>query len=284
MKSSLRKGLFLLCTFVLLMGLAAGNVVAAQPREGELIQEVAFAKTDLMFSDYENFDVVTLARYGTTGQIGKPYLPQASVSVVIPPGARVTRVEIISSESEILPGTYKIMPAQPPEPVGSEKSSVILNNINYHAVTPFPGKLVQHAYTGSRGGYQVAGIFIYPLQYVPSEKSLRFYSSVKFRVIYQESTRPVTAKTQAQIEVFGDMVEDMVTNPEDVGRWAPAVQSTSAGNHDYFIITSSEFVDEFQPLADWKNRKGVRTEIATIEDISLGYSGSDLQEKIKNFI
>ena len=74
MKSSLRKGLFLLCTFVLLMGLAAGNVVAAQPREGELIQEVAFAKTDLMFSDYENFDVVTLARYGTTGQIGKPYL------------------------------------------------------------------------------------------------------------------------------------------------------------------------------------------------------------------
>jgi uncharacterized repeat protein (TIGR02543 family) len=266
------------------MGLTAGNVAASPEREGELIQEVVFEKTDFVFSEYEDYDVVTLARHGSTGEIGKPSLPQASLLVVIPPGARVTRVEIISYESEILPGTYKIMPAQPPKPIGSEKSSVILNNIDYHAVTPYPGKLVQHAYTGSRGGYQVAGIFVYPLQYVPSEKSLRFYSSVKFKVIYQESTRPVTAKTPAQIEAFGDMVEETVINPEDVSGWAPPVQSASGNNHDYFIITSSEFVDEFQPLADWKNKKGVRTELATIEDISSSYSGSNLQEKIKNFI
>jgi len=284
MKSLLRRSLFLFCVFTLIMGLTAGNVAAAQVREGELVREVVFEKTDLMFSEYEDYDVVTLARHGSTGEIGKPSLPQASFLVVIPPGARVKRVEVISSESEILQGTYKIMPAQPPKPISSVKSSVILNSIDYHAVTPFPGKLVQHAYTGSRGGYQVAGIFIYPLQYVPSEKSLRFYSSVKFKVIYQESTRPVKAKTPTQIEVFGDMVEKTVINPEDVSRWAPPVQSASENNHDYFIITSSEFVDEFQPLADWKNRKGVRTEIATIEDIGLDYSGSDLQEKIKNFI
>jgi len=284
MKSLLRRSLFLFCVFTLIMGLTAGNVAAAQVREGELVREVVFEKTDLVFSEYEDYDVVTLARHGSTGEVGKPSLPQASFLVVIPPGARVKRVEVISSESEILQGTYKIMPAQPPKPISSVKSSVILNSIDYHAVTPHPGKLVQHAYTGSRGGYQVAGIFIYPLQYVPSEKSLRFYSSVKFKVIYQESTRPVTAKTPTQIEVFGDMVEKMVINPEDVGRWTPPVQSASASNHDYFIITSNELVDEFQPLADWKNRKGVKTEIATIEDISSSYSGSDLQEKIKNFI
>ena len=284
MKSSLKKSLFLFCVFTLIIGLTAGNVAAAQAREGELILDLVFEKTALVFSKHEDYDVVTLARHGSSGEIGKPSLPQASFSVVIPPGARVKRVEIISSESEVLPGTYKIMPAQPPRPISSVKSSVILNSIDYHAVTPYPGKLVQHAYTGSRGGYQVAGIFIYPLQYVPSEKSLRFYSSVKFKVIYQESPRLVTVQTSTQIEVFGDMVEKMVINPEDVGRWAPPVKSASESNHDYFIITSSEFVDEFQPLADWKNRKGVRTEIATIEDISLSYSGSDLQEKIKNFI
>jgi uncharacterized repeat protein (TIGR02543 family) len=284
MKSSLRRSLFLFCVFTLIMAVTTGSVAAAQEREGELIQEVVFDKADLMFGEYEDYDVVNLAGHGTTGQIGKPSLPQASVSVVLPPGARVTRVEIISSESEILPGTYKIMPAQRPKPIGSEKSSVIVNNIDYHAVAPYPGKLVQHAYTGSRGGYQVAGIFVYPLQYVPSEKSLRFYSSVKFKVIYQESTRSVKAKTATQIEVFADMVEEMVINPEDVGGWAPPVQSTSENNHDYFIITSSGFVDEFQPLVDWKNRKGVRTEMATIEDIDSSYSGSDLQEKIKNFI
>jgi Leucine-rich repeat (LRR) protein len=284
MKSPLRRSLFLFCLFTLIMSLTAGNVAAAQAREGELILEVAFEKTDLVFSEHEDYDVVALARHGSTGEIGKPSLPQASFLVVIPPGARVKRIEIISSESEVLPGTYKIMPAQPPRPISSVKSSVILNSIDYHAVTPYPGKLVQHAHMGNRGGYQVAGIFIYPLQYLPSEKTLRFYSSVKFKVVYLESTRPVTAKTPAQVEAFGDIVEKTVINPEDVGRWVPPVKSASESNHDYFIITSSEFVDEFQPLVDWKNRKGVRTEITTIEDIISNYSGSDLQEKIKNFI
>ena len=203
MKSSLKRSLLLFCVFTLIIGLTAGNVAAAQAREGEMTLELVFEKTALVFSKHEDYDVVTLARHGSTGEIGKPSLPQASFLVVIPPGARVKRIEIISSESEVLPGTYKIMPAQPPRPISSVKSSVILNNIDYHAVTPYPGKLVQSAYTGNRGGYQVAGIFMYPLRYIPSEKSLRFYSSVKFNVIYQESTRPVTAKTPAQSEVFG---------------------------------------------------------------------------------
>jgi hypothetical protein len=119
MKSSLRRSLLLFCVFTLITGLTAGNVAAAPEREGELIQEVVFEKTDLVFSEYEDYDVVTLARHGSTGEVGKPSLPQASFLVVIPPGARVKRVEIISSESEILPGTYKIMPAQPPRPISS---------------------------------------------------------------------------------------------------------------------------------------------------------------------
>ena len=117
MKSLLRRSLFLFCVFTLIMGLTAGNVAAAPEREGELIQEVVFEKTDLVFSEYEDYDVVTLGRHGSTGEIGKPSLPQASFAVVIPPGARVKRVEIISSESEVLSGTYKIMPAQPPRSI-----------------------------------------------------------------------------------------------------------------------------------------------------------------------
>lgn len=284
MKLLLRKNIYLFCILSLIISLTTGNVALAQPSDGELIEEVTFEQTSLSFSKYDGYDVVNLRRHGSTGEIGKPFLPQASFSVVIPPGARVKRVEIISSESEVLPGTYKIMPTQPPRPISSVEPSVVHNSISYNAITPYPGKLVQHAHIGSRGGYQVAGIFIYPLQYVPSEKSLRFYSRVKFKVIYQEGARPVMAKTPTQIEVFGDMVEKMVINPEDVSGWAPPVKAASEGNHDYFIITSSDLVNEFQPLADWKNRKGVRTEIATVEDISLSYSGSDLQEKIRNFI
>ncbi len=58
----------------------------------------------------------------------------------------------------------------------------------------------------------------------------------------------------------------------------------SSGVADYVIITSSTFAPYFQPLADWKNQKGIRTRIITLDTIYANYTGSDNAEKIRNFI
>ena len=116
-----------------------------------MIKEVTFEKTALLYSKHEGYDIVSLAQHGSTGEIGKPSVPRASFSVVIPPGARVKRVEVISSESEVLPGTYKIQPVQPPRPISLEEASVEYNGITYDIVISYPGKLAQSTYTGSRG-------------------------------------------------------------------------------------------------------------------------------------
>jgi hypothetical protein len=52
----------------------------------------------------------------------------------------------------------------------------------------------------------------------------------------------------------------------------------------YLIITTEEFVNILEPLAQWKTQKGVISKIEVIEDIELQYSGGALPEKIKNCI
>lgn len=50
---------------------------------------------------------------------------------------------------------------------------------------------------------------------------------------------------------------------------------------EMLIITHSNFTDELTPLAEWKNKKGVKTIIATNYS---AYEGVDTQEKIRNMI
>ena len=52
---------------------------------------------------------------------------------------------------------------------------------------------------------------------------------------------------------------------------------------DYLIVTSSELKDAFIPLKIWKTKKGVKTDIITVEDIYSNYTEyATNQEKIKH--
>ena len=53
---------------------------------------------------------------------------------------------------------------------------------------------------------------------------------------------------------------------------------------DYIIITSEELKDAFKSLADWKIQKGVPAIIKTKEEIEENYPGTDIQEKIRNYL
>ncbi|RKY83368.1 hypothetical protein DRQ09_10165, partial [candidate division KSB1 bacterium] len=52
----------------------------------------------------------------------------------------------------------------------------------------------------------------------------------------------------------------------------------------YIIITDSELSSIFQKLANWKTRKGIKAKIFTTDWIGSNFDGTDLQEKVRNFI
>ena len=52
----------------------------------------------------------------------------------------------------------------------------------------------------------------------------------------------------------------------------------------YIVITPENLAASITPLVSWKNTKGIRTEITSMEDITDNYSGIDSQEKVKNYL
>jgi len=80
----------------------------------------------------------------------------------------------------------------------------------------------------------------------------------------------------------------MVVNPEDVRlrtAQTPQASGVDPGDYDYVIITQDSWVIAFQPLADWKTRKGIPATIVTTSWIytSGGYGGSNV-DKIRAFV
>ena len=53
---------------------------------------------------------------------------------------------------------------------------------------------------------------------------------------------------------------------------------------EYLIITNETLKEKFRILADWKTKKGIPAIIETVEEISTTYTGSDIQEKIRNYL
>ena len=50
---------------------------------------------------------------------------------------------------------------------------------------------------------------------------------------------------------------------------------------DYLIISTDQFLDELQPLVNWKSQRGLIVNIETVENIALQYEGNSLAEKIR---
>ena len=47
------------------------------------------------------------------------------------------------------------------------------------------------------------------------------------------------------------------------------------------IISHGDFMDEMQPLVDWKNRKGIPTEMVSVS--SIGSSSSAIESFVDNY-
>jgi hypothetical protein len=78
----------------------------------------------------------------------------------------------------------------------------------------------------------------------------------------------------------------MVVNPRDVDehRLDRSASPLQSGTVDYLVIASSSHASSYQPLVDWKTKKGLKCEIVTTSWIYSNYSGTDNQEEIRNCI
>jgi len=283
----MRIKLFFALVLIFLLGLA-------QAKGDELIQSVDFSIADLVFSTSQGFDIIYLKGCDITDQVGEPQLPVKLLHVALPPGSKIEQVVVTKVESQTLPNDYHIFPAQSPQILSLKNEPIPFVQPKpkvYSLMEEYPGKLVEYTETGFMGGYQLAGILVYPLQYIPSQKKIKFCSHIEFKVRYSfggKSPLPVMKGSHVGRALYEGIMKRAVLNPKGVSLKLKAEEISFSllppGDYEYVIITDTTFVSTFQALAEWKTKKGVPAKIITTNWIYSHYSGYDNAEKVRNFI
>jgi len=238
-----------------------------------------------------------------SGTPGAPALPVRYLRFVIPSDARVADL-VVSIEELELQGSYRVAPAQPEVPIGEAPRWVDEDASIYGSDTLYPAVRVEYLGDGFLGGYRIASVAVYPLQYLPRSGRLVLATDISVELELEpdaDHSRPRLRMTANSDELYRKVIAGMVENPADVAgrlsgveivdgvgpegflpRYTPSLEGSPV---EYVIITSEGFEPYFQPLADWKTKKGVPTVIRTVSWIEANYpGGTDLSERVRFFI
>jgi hypothetical protein len=264
---------------------------------GVLDKTVTFSVNDIKFTSANGYDVVRLNDCTPTMSISEPELALKPVLALIPPSAVIKSVDVIASEKVLLAGTYNILPVQKPQPISSQTNQSFIgpNKAIYSSADEYPGMLAELNHIGTKGGFRIATIALYPLQYSPKTGELYLYTKITFRIVYEQGRVVPETVWEKEYDYQKQAVEKIVINPEYVDQWSPAVKKcnrqltmNTAGrafdNPEYAIMVADGYESYFEPLKEWKTHKGVPTEIFLRDWILSNYSGSTNEAKVRNFI
>ena len=251
---------------------------------------LSFDERELRAEKLGDYDFVTLPGCEITREPGRPQLPALPVTMALPPGARVSGVEVLTAESTELLGRYTPRPAQRPRilPVPGldlpRPAAVPPDPEVYGSRSPYPPSIAELTSQGHMGGEHLVSVVVYPVQFLPSVGRLRFFRSVTLRVSYETED----ARARAEADHPSIIAPLVVKNRPPVigapGPIAPEFRLTPGDYEHVIIVGDSSFEPSFAPLAAWKTRKGVPSTIVPVTWIDAHYPGADGAERVRNFI
>ncbi len=214
------------------------------------------------------FAELSIRGCGLKGETGSPYLPFKGMFVEIPSGVE-PGIKFNARDSLLLPGTYEVLPSQPPLPEGYDRNQApqfIYDESAYSIDVYSPEDLIKITEDGYIRGRRVLFLEISPLQYNPVSNSLKGYPAIDFTITYRGVQNPAAQANKLRLACpeFENQAAGVIANykPVDMSQ-----KSRSRDGADYLIITYDDFEDELAPLVEWKTLKGRLTELATLSDI-----------------
>ncbi|UCG93198.1 MAG: T9SS type A sorting domain-containing protein [candidate division WOR-3 bacterium] len=239
-----------------------------------IIQHIEFSEHNLRMTRAAEFTKIRLPDCEITDEVGAPELPVKSIKIALPYGAQVVQISVISSESKVIDGEFLVSCAQPPVILSNKEITEWAqpNDAIYQSDKPYPENSVEFMGMGIYDNHYICELLIYPVQYLPQSKKLIFYTALDFAVTYQGGIKKSSRR---------DVVKRIVLNSEDVSF---DQRKPARGDFDYLIITNPPIDTVFQRLANWKTKKGLKTEIRTVNWILSNYSGEDDAATIRNYI
>lgn len=217
------------------------------------------------------YDIVSM-------EAGAPAVPFFTESVIIPEKGAVS-LEITYSDYAELEDVY-ITPSK-----GSLKRNVNPSSIDYtfgEAYTTnafYPGELASLSEPFVMRNTRGATIKISPYQYNPVTHVLRIYHNVEVAVKTNEAMpgyNEITARPENS-GAFQTAYKNFYLNTDmALGRYTPREEEG-----DMLVIAPNSYMDEMQPLVDWKNQSGIKTTLVNRNDV--GTTDTEIKDYIEDF-
>jgi hypothetical protein len=247
--------------------------------------------------DMEDFDCLTVP--------GQPRLPIKRFLIALPPGARARSVEVLASQTTVLPGAYRIEPAPPIAFLPDmprygeamkrvEREWQAAHDAVYLSEVAFPRRSAWLAARGTLRKYAYAAVAFCPFTYEPQSGRLEYHNQVELAIAYDLPT-PDDPEGRLVDRLMRDRAADARARSL-FSNYDAAAELYSDERHqpapldelyDYVIVTVSENVGAIAAsgFPTWKTALGysLRTVLTTDPEIT-GQPGGDLAEQIRNFL
>ncbi len=264
---------------------------------------ITFSENQLAFTTIQDYDYVELDGTLSILSPGYPSLPRKSLIFAIPAGSRVVCVESEVINSQVISGTYLIYPSQPQVYTSSQDSVVFTlpDSAIYSRITPWPPISATGSELGTLDMTELARVDVFPVIWNPGTGQLSLRKTIDLRVILEADTVPAPSAitmTNTGWERRIEMLKSIVVNPDSITVYSvqpTLVSENTKGTDDfpialeYVIITRAAWKDAWQPLVNWNIRRGLFTEVVTLEEIenlagTFWAEGRDWPETVRNCI
>lgn len=277
-------------------------LLAAMPAgAAQLRARISFDTGDVRIAETPEGARVTMSGLRAAGSADGPEVPVSEHLFYVPSGYDVGTVTVTSVEEATLAEGLRL--ADGPRSVDADAGTGVLPRAALGSVSrTYPAENGVSNGGGNLGGFRLHSVSLFPVRLDTAEG--RVTATTAFDV--QLDLVPARAGTDEVVRRRSNERADAIIraalagrleNPADLpasgaspvlssGAFAPEeLPSIDGSAVDMVIITSAALGTDFQPLADWKTRKGVPTVVRTLDWINTNYpAGLDQAERIRNFI
>jgi hypothetical protein len=203
---------------------AAVLAMAALAMAATVTGELAFDGSELVLGETDGMTTVSLGRCVSAWETGAPAVPIEVAQLVVPQDMRVTGVSIDAAETETIPGRFDIYPVQPPRALSDPGPFEFVPADPKYYGSAYPPEIVTAGHQGSMFGYNIASVFVAPVQHDGTRESLVFHRRVRFTLEFEPADlgylRPGNRSAEARRRIEAQ-VASIVINPQDVSACAP---------------------------------------------------------------
>ncbi|MBL6962415.1 MAG: T9SS type A sorting domain-containing protein [Bacteroidetes bacterium] len=244
--------------------------------------EIPFIETEEIVIEGKKFNKIAIPGSGLTTHYGLPKLPVFTKFIEVPAGNKL-KVEITHLETEtlnhLIPEPYQ-KPQNRNDYLSGVPSEFQIDKDYYSSSQIYPSTYVSLGEPKYLGSNRITDLKINAVRFNPVKNSLEVITKLELKLIFERDKNsvmegsPIIA-TNALNKISNSLVE----------RYDSKSRNASEGIVPrMLIITHDDFYHSIQPLAEWKNRQGIKTRVVKLSDLSNKREAEDIKKLITSFL